>query len=432
MLRSTLLWCALAFASRAGCFGPAPGPRPQPQPDAGVPAGTAACKPGNIGGQKLALVGDTVEEPSVSLQAGCIPWTFQWTLQAPTGSSATLQGADTSRAQLVPDVAGDYTLSLSVTYDPANQGVETVARQVTAIAGAPLVDTGTAPYACTDLLAFFDVVLCTHSTAGTDVLDAVTLQKRQSLPEPLVYGLGAAGSLYVLTVGFTNVNVYVRSWVTDQLNLVNSTYSLTVPGGDVVTGSGQHAFVLDLSSPSGELNTFDLTTTPIQKLTNQPAISSAVRTPRAVALLPPERLVVVGVSNTAGGDLMVFDPSSAEGTLPRPALGIAAVGNYLALSEGASGVALYDVSIADYFFFRVPKLAERSRFISPVAAGQVASRADGKLLVSFGQQTVLFSSSTDGVLTPLGLGPVSGKVALGSFGAYVAAGDGKLHRLAVP
>jgi len=54
---------------------------------------------------------------------------FAWTLEAPPASTAALSGAGTANPMFTPDVAGDYTVTVTAT-DPVAGDTETASRRL--------------------------------------------------------------------------------------------------------------------------------------------------------------------------------------------------------------------------------------------------------------------------------------------------------------
>jgi hypothetical protein len=81
-------------------------------PTSSIPPNADAGRNRNAGlNGTVTVSGSASVDPNAQPQ----PLTYQWTLPAkPTGSAATLTGATSVSAQFVPDVAGDYVLSLVV------------------------------------------------------------------------------------------------------------------------------------------------------------------------------------------------------------------------------------------------------------------------------------------------------------------------------
>lgn len=82
----------------------------------GIPGDTNSPPVANAGPDQTVVVGDTVAiDGRSSADPDGTPLQYAWRLSAqPAGSSATLNFATTSEAQLVPDLAGDYTVTLEV------------------------------------------------------------------------------------------------------------------------------------------------------------------------------------------------------------------------------------------------------------------------------------------------------------------------------
>ncbi len=72
------------------------------------------CPVADAGGSRLALVGREVAIPFVGFDPNGDPLDHTWTIAGPMGSSAVLVDPDAAEARFTPDVAGDYTLTVTV------------------------------------------------------------------------------------------------------------------------------------------------------------------------------------------------------------------------------------------------------------------------------------------------------------------------------
>ncbi len=81
----------------------------------------------NAGGNQSASFGDTITlDGSLSSDPDGDPLTFSWTfISKPTGSTATLNGANTDTASFVGDVEGNYEVSLTITDDKGANNTDT-------------------------------------------------------------------------------------------------------------------------------------------------------------------------------------------------------------------------------------------------------------------------------------------------------------------
>ncbi len=91
-----------------------------PPPPAGAPTANAGADQTDV------ALGTAVNlDASASTDPQNDPLTFSWQLQAPTGSTAALTGADTATPSFTPDVAGTYTATVTVS-DGTNTDTDSV------------------------------------------------------------------------------------------------------------------------------------------------------------------------------------------------------------------------------------------------------------------------------------------------------------------
>ncbi len=113
--------------------------------DNGPPPGTINVSPkADAGPDQNVKVGDTVTlDGTKSRDEDGDPLTYRWELESrPDGSAAELQGADTVKPTFVPDLDGEYVISLSVNDGKADSKTDRVTITADHDNSAPVADAG--------------------------------------------------------------------------------------------------------------------------------------------------------------------------------------------------------------------------------------------------------------------------------------------------
>ncbi|ERS12823.1 hypothetical protein Q668_16945 [Alcanivorax sp. PN-3] len=113
--------------------------------DNGPPPGTINVSPkADAGRDQNVKVGDTVTlDGTKSRDEDGDPLTYRWELESrPDGSAAELQGADTVKPTFVPDLDGEYVISLSVNDGKADSKTDRVTITADHDNSAPVADAG--------------------------------------------------------------------------------------------------------------------------------------------------------------------------------------------------------------------------------------------------------------------------------------------------
>lgn len=113
--------------------------------DNGPPPGTINVSPkADAGPDQNVKVGDTVTlDGTKSRDEDGDPLTYRWELESrPDGSAAELQGADTVKPTFVPDLDGEYVVSLSVNDGKADSKADRVTITADHDNSAPVADAG--------------------------------------------------------------------------------------------------------------------------------------------------------------------------------------------------------------------------------------------------------------------------------------------------
>jgi predicted outer membrane repeat protein len=117
------------------------------------------CPVADAGGTRLALVGREVVVPFVGFDPNGDPLDHTWVLTAPAGSTAALVDPNAAEARFIPDVAGDYTLTVAVS-DAICPTVSEHSARVTAGEGVSVPE---------DAPTLADALAALQATGGTTI-----------------------------------------------------------------------------------------------------------------------------------------------------------------------------------------------------------------------------------------------------------------------
>ncbi len=190
---------------------------PAPQPVLGPPAPNPPVNGGGGGGnqapvanagpaQTIAAPGTPVTlDGTASADPNGDTLTYTWTLQVPTGSNATLTGADTATPTFTPDINGTYTATLVVNDGTVDSAPSTVTVTVGGGGGADLA-AGQAVYtnncAACHVLGTFDTTGFAPDLAGKGTLVDTMF------PTP---GVAGHQNITLSAQDITNVKAFVDS-----------------------------------------------------------------------------------------------------------------------------------------------------------------------------------------------------------------------------